>query len=89
MIAENILSQVDQEGHRQRLLDEIVDHRSDHTAVSLEDGFIISSSGGKCKRKTTKGWEICVNWKGGDSSWIAMKDLKQSYPIELALYAKQ
>ena len=88
VIAENILSQVDNEGHRQRLLEEIIDHRSNHNAVQEHDSFITTSSGGKRRRETTKGWEICVSWKGVDSSWVAMKDLKQSYPIELALYAK-
>ena len=32
---------------------------------------------------TTKGHEICVLWKDGSKYWIALKDLKQSYPIEL------
>ena len=33
---------------------------------------------------TKKGWEICVLWMDGSTDWIALKDLKQSYPIELA-----
>ena len=32
IIAENLLAQVDSEGHRQLLLKEIVDHRTDGTA---------------------------------------------------------
>ena len=36
----------------------------------------------------TKGWEICVLWKDGSTDWIALKDLKQSYPIELANFAQ-
>jgi hypothetical protein len=28
-----------------------------------------------------------VKWRDGSSDWIAMKDLKESYPVELALYA--
>ena len=27
-----------------------------------------------------------VEWKHGSSNWIALKDLKESYPVELALY---
>ena len=37
---------------------------------------------------TTKGWEICVLWKDGSYNWIALKDIKQSYPIVLADFAQ-
>ena len=36
---------------------------------------------------TTKVWEICVIWKDGSTDWIASKDFKQSYPIELDYFA--
>ena len=26
-------------------------------------------------------------WKDGSSDWVALKDLKESYPVELAIYA--
>ena len=47
IIAENILSQVDEEGHTQMLLSEIVDHRTDGSEVKNEDGFIETRGGGK------------------------------------------
>ena len=37
---------------------------------------------------TTKGWEICVLWKYGSTDWIALKDIKKAYPIELADFAQ-
>ena len=86
-IAENLLSQVDEEGHRQLLLDEIIDHRSDSTAITKEHGFI-ERNGRKYRKLTTRGWELCVLWKDGSTNWIALKDLKNSYPVELATYAK-
>ena len=33
IIVENLLSQVDEKGHRQLLLTEIIDHRKDDTAI--------------------------------------------------------
>jgi hypothetical protein len=36
---------------------------------------------------TTKGWEICVAWKDGTTSWYPIADMKSSYPIQLAEYA--
>ena len=88
LIAENILSQVDQEGHRQMMLDEIIDHRTNKDAIKKEDGYIINRRHNTKRRKmTTKGWEICTQWKDGSTSWIALKDIKNSYPIEVAKYA--
>ena len=88
LIAENILSQVDQEGHRQMMLDEIIDHRANDAAVKKENGYIVNPRYNTKRRKmTTKGWEICVQWKDGSTSWIALKDIKNSYPIEVARYA--
>ena len=42
MIAENLFSQVDQEGHSHVVLDEIVDHHSNGNAVSKDDAFFIN-----------------------------------------------
>ena len=41
----------------------------------------------KRKKRTTRGWEICVQWKDGSTNWIALKDLKDSYPVDLSNYA--
>jgi hypothetical protein len=40
VIAENLYSQVDEEGHHQVMLDEIVNHKSEKSAVLPEDGYI-------------------------------------------------
>jgi hypothetical protein len=33
----------------------------------------------------TKGWELLVEWKGGGSDWIALKDIKNANPLEVVL----
>ena len=38
-------------------------------------------------RKTTTGWSLLVQWKDESESWIPLKDLKESHPIELTEYA--
>ena len=86
-IAENLLAQVDEEGHRQMLLDEIIDHCTLKDAIPISEGTFCTSAGTTRKKRTTRGWEICVRWKDGSTDWIALKDLKDSYPIELAEYA--
>jgi hypothetical protein len=36
---------------------------------------------------TTKGWQICIAWTDGSTSWHTLADIKNSYPIQLAEYA--
>jgi hypothetical protein len=55
VIAENLYSEVDEEGHRQVMFDEIVDHKSDKSAVLPNDGNI-TDKGRRHRRITTKGW---------------------------------
>jgi hypothetical protein len=38
IIAENLLAQVDEEGHRQMLIDEIEDHRTKEDAIPIDEG---------------------------------------------------
>ena len=83
-IAEAMYSQVDDEGRQYLLLSDIVDHRKDGSAVSADDAFY---PGSQQRRMTTKGWQLLVDWKDGNSSWIALKDLKASNPVEVAEYA--
>ena len=39
--------------------------------------------------ETTKGWEILVQWKDGSTTWSKLKDMKDSYPVQLAECAVQ
>ena len=56
VIAQNMFAQVDAEGNRHVLFDEIVDHRTDGTETKLVDQYITSSNGTSRMRETTKGW---------------------------------
>ena len=84
-----MLAQVDDQGHRQLLLDEIVDHRFDSDAISKEDAIIMQKNGVPKRAKTTKGCQLFVQWKDGSGNWVSLKDLKDSYPVQLAEYAVQ
>ena len=86
-IAENLFAQVDNEGNRQVLMDEIIGHRTNEHAVKQQDVFITTNTGTKRRKETTKGWELLVRWKDGGTDWIALKDIKESYPVQVAEYA--
>ena len=86
-IAENLLAQVDEEGNRQMFIDEIIDHRATKDAITKDKATYITKTGRTRKVRTTRGWELYVQWKDGSGDWVSLKDLKDSYPIELAQYA--
>ena len=68
-IAECILSQVDDEGHRDLLFEDIIDHRP--SAGSIDNG----PSGVKDEYKATGGWDLCIQWKNSQTSWVGLKDI--------------
>jgi hypothetical protein len=38
---------------------------------------------------TTKGWNLCVEWKYGTTNWERLADLKESKPVEVDEYADE
>ena len=87
LIAENMFASVDEEGHRHLLLDSIVGYRKTADAVNKNDAYVKSSNGVSRRKETTKGYEINVLWKDGTTTWSKMKDVKDSYPVQLAEFA--
>ena len=86
VIADYLYSQLDEEGFQQVMMDCIVDHQSDAMAVLKDDAFIQKGSN-HTRRKTMKGWKLCVQWQDSSMSWETLKDLKHTYPIKVAEYA--
>ncbi|GKY96005.1 hypothetical protein MPSEU_000561000 [Mayamaea pseudoterrestris] len=92
IIAEHIFSRIDDEGRRIIVLKEILDHKTDGTAVAQADKYVTNKDGTTFQgrqqlRKTTKGWWLLVSWMDGTESWERLADLKESHPIEVAEYA--
>jgi hypothetical protein len=87
IIAENLYSQCDSEGHSFLVLYEIVDHAKDHSAVQMAEGFTVRFNGNRVPKKTMRGWKLLCQWKDGTTSWVPLVELKDSNPVELAEYA--
>ena len=86
VIAESLYSQIDDQGRQFAIMKEIVGHRKNGDAVSREDGFVVSKNGNRVPKRTTKGWELAIEWKDGSQSWIPLREAKDGYPIEVAEY---
>ena len=55
--------------------------------MKIQDSFVTTSSGTKCISHTTQGVSLCIKWRNGNTTWVALKYLKEDYPIQLAEYA--
>jgi hypothetical protein len=86
IIAQNMYSQCHSEGNQFLLLNAIVGHKSDDTAVKRVDMYV-QHGYNKHLQKTTKGWKLCVEWKDGTTTWVCLADVKESNPVEVAKYA--
>jgi hypothetical protein len=54
---------------------EISDHQRNNTAVPTSDGWITMQNGRKVRKRTTRGWQLLVEWKEGGLDWIDLKDI--------------
>ena len=89
VIAQNMYAMCDTEGNQYYLLLKgIVDHWKDGSAVEQRADIYVQRGSNRHIRKTTnKGWQICVEWKDGSTTWERLADVKDSNPVELADYA--
>jgi hypothetical protein len=79
MIAENLHSQIDEEGKRYLIFKAIINHRRDNSTVLEHHVDRI--------KHTTKGWYLLVEWRDSTTSWLSLSELKASNLIKTAEYA--
>ena len=77
VIAENMLSQVDDEGFTLTMLDSILDYKKDDSAVEKDAQYATTKRGGRRLRKATCGWKLLIQWRDGSEQWIPLKDMKE------------
>ena len=51
------------------------------------DQYCISKDRRKTKKKTTTGWDLEIEWKDGSTSWLPLKEVKETNSVEVAEYA--
>ena len=83
-IAENVFDEVNVEGNWHVLLQDVVDHRYDGTDATEQDVFITTRTRTKRLRETTNEVEVLVKWNDDSTTWVALKDMKNSYPVKMA-----
>ena len=68
-------------------MESILDDKTDGHVVQKFDGFTYLN-GRKHRKKSTKGWQLCIQWKDVSTSWERLADIKEPNPVEVAKYAK-
>ncbi|CAJ1946131.1 unnamed protein product, partial [Cylindrotheca closterium] len=86
-IIEGIRMNVDNEGNTMYRICKFIDHQRDGRAVRGDDGWYTTSSGLKRPQKTTKGWKLLAEMKGGETEWLDLSVAKEAFPIKVAEYA--
>ena len=87
LIAEKIFAQINKEGNHHVLTDKITEHWFDKAAVKSQYAFVTTSSGTKRRRQTTQEVSMCIKWRDGNTTWVALKYIKEAYPVQLSEYA--
>ena len=91
VIADIMWRMANNEGYQEDALHSIVDIRFRKNAV--KDGFIYNNHGKRELKKTTRGVDLLCAIKSGENadgsdrirnSWIPLKELKESYPLQVA-----
>eukprot|EP00804_Cyclotella_cryptica_P003812 CCRYP_018937-RA/>CCRYP_018937-RA protein AED:0.24 eAED:0.24 QI:0/0/0/1/0.66/0.5/4/0/462 len=76
VIAEAVYAQCDADGNQYVLLDAIVDYRKDPSMAVARDDQVTIVDGKKIIKRSTRGWELCCEWKDG-----------KSHPLQVAEFA--
>jgi hypothetical protein len=68
---------VDNERWKFLILDEIIGWRKTEDVLPEDNAYQISFNNNIHKCHTTKGWELCVLWQNGSTSWEKLKDIQE------------
>ena len=66
-------------------MSDIVDHQRDGSAVTKDNGFTGKHS--NIPKIKTNGWEFLIEWKDDTKTWVCIKYVKETRPIDLSEYA--
>ena len=86
VIEESMYAACDDSGNEYLVMGLIVDYQKSDKAISVSNQKVVHR-GQNFTRQYTIGWQICVQWRDGSTSWQVIKYLKELHPVETAEYA--
>jgi hypothetical protein len=88
VIVENMLTQVDLDGHSLRMMEAMIDHQKDEAVAVPKTNKCVATSSGQKRLRKTVGCSLLVKWADMSETWMPLKDMKESHPVEMAEFAK-
>jgi hypothetical protein len=64
-----------------------VDYRKDPSVAVARDAQVTIVDDKNVVKCSTRGWELCCEWKDSSTSWQELLDLKESHPLQVAEFA--
>jgi hypothetical protein len=89
IISSNMYDMSKGEHSTNELFSAIIDHRTTEELLVGDDAYDLLPNGTRRIKPTTQGWQLCIQWCDGSTDWAEMRDVKDSYPVQLLEYAKQ
>ena len=86
-IAESMYAMCDEHSDHILLFDAIVDPKKNDKEMTRAEQKFVDSRGKQQYKGRTKGWEVCVRWKNGSTTWEKLSGFKKCYPVQTAKYA--
>jgi hypothetical protein len=74
-------------GEQHRIFKEIFNHRNSKYPLDKADGFQLLPNGQRVPKNSMAGWDLEVKWKDGTTSWLPLKELKETNGVEVTQYA--
>ena len=74
-IDQNMYAQCDPDRNQYFMFDSIVYFRRSTTALCYADQKVLKADGRYFMRRTTAGWQLCIQWKDGSTSWEKLSEL--------------
>ena len=86
-ITQSMYAQCDDQCNEYLLLDSFVNYRKNDNVMKLADQKSVHKGREYMKKQSTKGWEICCEWKDGPTRWEEVSNRKESHPALTVEYA--
>ena len=85
VIAESIYAACNDSVKDYLMMVSIVQYRKSNNDLSVSSQKMVHI-GHSYMHRSTVGWQLCVQWRDESTSWQALKDLKESHPVDTVEY---
>ena len=87
MLAKNIISQVDDKGRHQILINEIIDHiYSGGTLTKAKGGWGVTQNGTTNMKITIRAQDLYIQCQDSSGDWVSLKYMREKCPLYVADY---